>query len=264
MRHVAIVLLCLFALFSRPGHAEDVSNRDLLKAFAGVAFGAEHEKRKPRIIKWLKPVNVAIIGKGYPPLFEKLVTDQIEDLAKTTGHSVKLVYSDVMRREKRLAANVSKIPINMLVFFAPKADLPALVEKRTNGAFKAADVTNLVRIGLCHGRMKISKTGALTFGYAAVPAEMVTQVQYGTKRVDPRILLRACVVEEITQLMGLPNDVDGLTFSIFSDSSRHVDLTDADRWMLRILYDPRMKPGMTAKEGLPIAVDVLREQRPGK
>ena len=53
--------------------AQDVSNVDLLKAFAGVALGSEYEKREPRILKWEKPVNAAIIGKGYPPLFEQLV-----------------------------------------------------------------------------------------------------------------------------------------------------------------------------------------------
>ncbi len=245
-------------------HAEEADNRALLKAFAGVALGAEHEKRKPRIIKWKKPVNLAIIGRGYPPLFEDLVVKQVDDLTKTTGHPMRLVFSETMRREKRLPANVSKIPINMLVFFAPKAELPALVEKRTNGAFKAPDVARLVKIGLCHGRLRINKSGELTFGYAAVPAEMVTRVQYGDKRVDPRVLLRACVVEEITQLMGLVNDISGLEFSIFSDTSRHVDLTAEDRWMLRMLYDPRMRPGMAPKPALGVAVKFLRENRPGK
>ena len=68
----------------------------------------------------------------------------------------------------------------------------------------------------------------------------------------------------MSQLMGLVNDIDGLTFSIFSDSSRHVDLTDADRWMLRMLYDPRMKPGMKADRALPIAAQYLALKRPGK
>tara|TARA_R110000782_G_scaffold133084_1_gene225267 strand:+ start:4021 stop:4857 length:837 start_codon:yes stop_codon:yes gene_type:complete len=263
-RFLIIACVLMAAAVTAARAEDDVSNTDLIKAFAGVALGSEHEKRIPRVIKWVAPVNVAIIGKGYPPLFEELVVRQLDDLAKETGHPVKLVYSEVMRQEKRLAPNVSKIPINVLVFFGPKASLPAVIEKRTKGVYKAVDAERMLRLGFCHGRLRINKTGALTFGYAAVPAEIVTQVQYGNVQVDPKIFLRACVTEEITQLMGLVNDVDGLTFSIFSDSSRHVDLTEADRWMLRMLYDPRMKPGMKADRALPIAAQYLALKRPGK
>ena len=244
--------------------AQDVSNVDLLKAFAGVALGSEYEKREPRILKWEKPVNAAIIGKGYPPLFEQLVVKQLADLAKETGHPVQLVYSETMRREKRLPANVSKIPINMLIFYGPKADLPALVEKHTKGAFKASDVARMSNLGFCHGRLQIFKSGALKFVYAAVPAEITTRVVYGDKRVDPKIFLRACVTEEITQLMGLINDVKGLKISIFSDDSAHVDLTEADRWMLRLLYDPRVKAGMKPDAVLPLVARILVEKRPAK
>lgn len=262
---VVACILLIGGLAAPGGRAEEnVSNVELVKAFAGVALGSEHEKRISRVIKWTAPINVAIIGKGYPPLFEELVVRQLDDLAKETGHPVKLAYSEVMRREKRLDPNVSKIPINVLIFYGPKADLPAVIEKRTKGVYKAAEAEKLLRLGFCHGRLRINKTGALTFGYAAVPAEITTQVEYGNVRVDPKIFLRACVTEEISQLMGLVNDVDGLTFSIFSDTSRHVDLTEADRWMLRMLYDPRMKPGMKADEALPIAAQFLALKRPGR
>jgi hypothetical protein len=240
------------------------SNVELLKAFAGVALGSEYEKRKARIIKWEKPVNIAVIGTGYPPLFEELVVRQIDDLKKETGHPINLVYSEVMRREKRLSPNVSKIKINMLVFYGPKADLPAVIEKRTNGAYKAEDAAKYLKLGFCHGRMRIRKSGELAFGYVAVPAEITTTTTYGAVRVDPKIFLRACVTEEITQVLGLVNDVKGLKFSIFSDDSRHVDLTEEDRWMLRMLYDPRMKAGMGPKEALGVAVQFLKEKRPGK
>ncbi|PIW31217.1 MAG: hypothetical protein COW30_00215 [Rhodospirillales bacterium CG15_BIG_FIL_POST_REV_8_21_14_020_66_15] len=264
-RWVPYLLVLCVLLFAGGARAQDaISNTDLVKAFAGVALGSEHEKRVPRIIKWAAPVNVAVIGKGYPPLFEDLVTRQVADLAKETGHPMRLVYSEVMRREKRLPPDVSKIPINVLIFYGPKAELPAVIEKRTKGAYKAADAEKLLRLGFCHGRLRINKTGALTFGYAAVPAEITTTTQYGNVRVDPKIFLRACVTEEITQLMGLINDVKGLTFSIFSDDSRHVDLTEADRWMLRVLYDARMKPGMKADEALPLAAQILAIKRPGR
>lgn len=240
----------------------NVSNKSLLRAFAEVALGSEYEKRQPRILKWEKPIHAAIIGTGYPPVFEKLVVAQLADLVHETGHPIGLVYSETMRVEKRLPPDVSKIPINLLIFYAPKAQLPALVEKRTNGAFKAADTAKMTQLGFCHSRLRSAKTGALTFAYVAVPAEITTQVDYGQKKVDPKVFLRACIVEELTQVLGLINDVPGLSYSVFSDDSPQVDLTVPDRWMLRMLYDPRVKPGMGPNEVLPIMARFLDDQRP--
>lgn len=257
-------LFAVVLLLPSAGRAEEASNVDLLKAFAGVALGSEYEKRKPRILKWDKPVNVALVGTGYPPLVENLVLEQVATLGKETGLRMALAYSDVMRREKRLPPDVSKIPINLLVVYAPKKDLPALVEKQTGGAFKAPGVAKMAQVGFCHSRIQIEKSGALKFAYIAIPAEIVTQVDYGSVRVDPALFTRACVVEEMAQVMGLPNDVPGLKFSIFSDDSAHVDLTAEDRWMLRMLYDPRLKPGMAPDQALPLVVSFLKEKRPGK
>lgn len=264
LKRVFVLACVLFLAAPVSARAQDVSNADLVKAFAGVALGSEYEKRVPRIIKWAGPVNIAVIGKGYPPLFEDLVVETISTLKKVSGHPINLVYSDVMRREKRLPPNVSKIKINILVFFAPMKDLPALIEKRTKGAYKATDAKRMLGLGFCHGRMRIKKSGALRFAYVAVPAEIATRVNYGATKVDPRLFLRACVVEEITQIMGLINDVPGLKFSIFSDDSAHVDMTDADKWMLRLLYDKRMTPGLPEAEAVPLAAKILNEIRPGK
>ena len=268
MNRLVAFLLVLFLMAPggaalSPARADgNVSNRSLLDAFAKVALGSEYEKRVPKILKWVKPINAAIIGTGYPPVFEKLVVAQFADLVHETGHPIRLVYSETMRREKRLPPDVSRIPVDFLIFYAPKAELPALVEKRTNGAFKAADTAKMVRLGYCHSRLKITSSGELTFAYVAVPSEITTRVDYGKKKVDPKVFLRACVVEELTQSLGLINDVPGLSYSVFSDDSPQVDLTVPDRWMLRMLYDPRVKPGMGPREVLPLMARFLEEFRP--
>ena len=66
----------------------------------------------------------------------------------------------------------------------------------------------------------------------------------------PKDYMRACVVEELTQVLGLPNDSDTVKPSIFNDQSRYYELTDHDRRMLKMLYDPRITPGMPRKEAL--------------
>ncbi len=38
------------------------------------------------------------------------------------------------------------------------------------------------------------------------------------------------------------------------------ELTEADKILLRTLYDPRLKPGMTKAEAMPIARQIIAEQ----
>lgn len=66
------------------------------------------------------------------------------------------------------------------------------------------------------------------------------------------ILRRACLHEEIVQALGLINDDSRVRPSIFNDDAEFALLTDHDQLLLRILYDPRLKAGMTADEAIPI------------
>ncbi|WP_170317554.1 DUF2927 domain-containing protein [Paroceanicella profunda] len=62
----------------------------------------------------------------------------------------------------------------------------------------------------------------------------------------------ACIHEEITQAMGLYNDDDDVRPSIFNDDEEFALLTRHDELLLRMLYDPALRPGMTAQEIRPL------------
>ena len=64
---------------------------------------------------------------------------------------------------------------------------------------------------------------------------------------------RHCLVEELTQAMGLANDSRRLRQSIFNDSSRALNLSPWDGLMVRVLYDRLIRPGMSRDEAMPIA-----------
>jgi hypothetical protein len=61
----------------------------------------------------------------------------------------------------------------------------------------------------------------------------------------PSLLRRSCVHEEVAQGLGLPNDSPTVRPSIFNDDEEFALLTPHDELLLRILYDPRLQPGMT-------------------
>ena len=56
-----------------------------------------------------------------------------------------------------------------------------------------------------------------------------------------------CVEEEITQSFGLMNDVRGSRLTLFDDDLRQgkTRLTETDKLFLSVLYDPRIRPGMS-------------------
>jgi hypothetical protein len=66
------------------------------------------------------------------------------------------------------------------------------------------------------------------------------------------LLRRACLHEEIVQALGLANDHPDVRPSIFNDDGEFALLTEHDEHLLRILYDPRLEPGMTAAQAMPI------------
>lgn len=68
---------------------------------------------------------------------------------------------------------------------------------------------------------------------------------------------RHCIVEEISQILGLRNDTIIIADSIFNDDSRRASLSLADQIIVRALYDRHLKPGMTRTRAMPIARRVI-------
>ena len=74
---------------------------------------------------------------------------------------------------------------------------------------------------------------------------------------------RLCFHEEISQSLGLFNDDPTVRPSIFNDDDEFALLTTHDEYLLRILYDPRLKSGMTPDEAMPLVARIVEELRPG-
>lgn len=68
---------------------------------------------------------------------------------------------------------------------------------------------------------------------------------------------RHCIVEEITQILGLPNDDGIVADSIFDDASTATSLSISDQILVRTLYDRALHRGMTASEAKPVARRVI-------
>jgi hypothetical protein len=73
----------------------------------------------------------------------------------------------------------------------------------------------------------------------------------------PDLLRLSCLHEEMAQGMGLSNDSPEARPSVFNDDEEFALLTPHDEAVLRILYDSRLRAGMSASEAMPIVREIV-------
>lgn len=73
------------------------------------------------------------------------------------------------------------------------------------------------------------------------------------------LLQTSCIHEELAQGMGLANDSPAARPSIFNDDEEFALLTRHDELLLTILYDQRLRPGMSRAEAEPVVHQIAGE-----
>jgi hypothetical protein len=107
--------------------------------------------------------------------------------------------------------------------------------------------------------------GGTTFDPDAPCRTLIWESGFVIKRVQifitphPDELRRHCIVEELTQALGLADDSRAIRDSIFNDASSRQRLAPWDALMVRILYDARLQPGMHKREAMPIVRRIIAE-----
>jgi hypothetical protein len=95
-------------------------------------------------------------------------------------------------------------------------------------------------------------TYCLVYAYSASGTAAYSRAFAVIRAEHPDLLRTSCFHEEIAQGLGLANDSRSARPSIFNDDEEFALLTAMDEQMLRILYDPALRPGMTEAEARPI------------
>lgn len=78
---------------------------------------------------------------------------------------------------------------------------------------------------------------------------------------EGEFLFQRCMVEEVLQGLGPVNDSEALRDSVFNDTSGHTRFTKHDRYILNMLYHPRIRPGMNAAEVAAVLPSVIHDVR---
>lgn len=187
------------------------------------------------LTRWRDPVRVSLtFGASVPPARQAedrgRIATYLARLSRITGHPIAL--SD---NQPNFFITIANVDERRRLGPTLQAALPEL------NAAQVAGVTNLDRSIYCLVWTQSNvQTGQYDRAYVFIPAE------------HPDLMRLACMHEELAQGLGLPNDSGLARPSIFNDDEEFALLTRQDELMLRMLYDPALRSGMTEAEARPI------------
>lgn len=246
----AVALVLAFVLCAGRAWADPATppNATIVANFDVIGFGGEYSGRRyDGVRKWAAPVRIGIQGQGYPDYLEAMVRRHVDDLKEITNHPIELYYTFGMQKAKALPQGFDRTKLNVILYHLPRAEIPKAIAKYYGN--DEAQVREMVRVSTCFAKI-FTKGFEIRAAIVVFPAE------------HPKDYIRACVVEELAQILGLANDYDKAEPSIFNDKSPYTELTEHDRLMLRMLYDKRMPIGMPRVQALKTGLAILNELRP--
>ncbi len=221
---LAILFLCLSinapALSNDPAPTIDT----LVRFFDTVVFGNEMEpdKASKTLARWSSPIIYALEGAPSP------------EHIKTLGQQFNTV-TTLTDIKFQLAAETDRSGTeNMTVLFVPSREM-ALIK------FKGIS-QDLIK--------KVSSRHTCYFLYAKSSPQSINRSFIIVNNGLDIKAMEHCLLEEITQSMGLPNDTNMLRPSLFSDSDQLNALSRNDEIILRTLYDNRLTVGLARSQSL--------------
>ncbi|EKP0260476.1 DUF2927 domain-containing protein [Aeromonas sobria] len=232
--HGLLALLLLLAGHSAQANERWQSDSYLIESFMAIAMEREYgEAKQTRFARWQQPIRLQLINEsGDKPLQADVVKVQAAHLARITGHPISMVTAKP----------------NLTLIMTDYSKMKSWAN-RTMGNDPSVNIA--LKEGLCLANFATNPQHEISRATIIIPVDY--------SRAKGRFL--DCVVEEFTQVMGLPNDSDKVFPSIFNDNSIDSFLTGLDYALLKMAYHPALKAGMSSDEiraALPAALADLR------
>ena len=229
-----LALLLLLASHSAQADERWQSDSYLTESFMAIAMEREYgEARQTRFARWQQPIRLLLVNEsGDKPLQADVVKVQAAHLARITGHPISMVTAKP----------------NLTLIMTDYSKMKSWANRTMGGD---PSVGMALKEGLCLANFATNAKHEISRATIIIPVDY--------SRAKGRFL--DCVVEEFTQVMGLPNDSDKVFPSIFNDNSIDSFLTGLDYVLLKLAYHPALKAGMSSDEiraALPLAIKELR------
>ena len=222
--------------------AENFIRIALYDEYSRGGTGSPVQREAPsRLRRWETPVRVGLrFGASVSAQNRATDTARVRSylarLSRITGHPIALndtapnFFIHIVNEDERRALGPTAA-----------AALPGL------SAGEVAGITNMPLPTYCLVyAMSEGNSGRYSRAFAVIRAE------------HPDLLRLSCMHEEIAQGLGLANDSPRARPSIFNDDEEFALLTGQDELMLRMLYNPALRTGMTEAEARPIILSLAR------
>jgi hypothetical protein len=248
MLAAALAAVTLGALFSPPAACGEIpsvvsrqrsekktfTDSEIVEGFFKTAFGAEYHLagRVDRIRKYDGPVRVFADGNR---------ADRKVQLAKIVADiGARVRHLDIAMTEKSDEANV-------LVKLVRDRDL-----NRTITTFYGRERAREIRTSLdpqCLSGFRKNEQ------YEIEHSDVILTVDNGD------FVFFDCAYEELLQSLGPINDTSSVPWTMFNDNVSMGFFDVYDQYILNVLYDPRIKAGMTVQDVKAVLPDVLGDVR---
>jgi hypothetical protein len=192
--------------------------------------------------RWEQPIRLGVeFGASVPMAQQRIdradVAKFSKRLSKATGHPVALGR-----------------PANFYVLFVGEDDRADVIDQMV-GRLPGVEIANLSSL-----RNLSDDIYCAVAAYSGGTNNNVYTAAVAVIRAEnPDLLRLSCIHEELAQGLGLANDSPDARPSIFNDDDEFALLTNHDELLLKMLYDPRLKPGMTLTQATPIIRTITTE-----
>jgi hypothetical protein len=210
------------------------TDNEIVEGFLKVAFGAEYHLagHVDRIRKYDGPVRVFADGSR---------ADRKAQIAKIVADiAARVQHLDIAMAESLEDANVQ-------VKLVRDRDLQKTIAT-FYGSERAREIRSSLDPQCLSGFRKNEK-------FEIERSDVILTVDNGD------FVFFDCAYEELLQSLGPINDTSTVPWTMFNDNVSMGYFDVYDQYLLNLLYDPRIKPGMTVQEAKAVLPDVLADVR---
>ena len=209
-------------------------DKELINYFNEVALNAEFDDTSDRIIKWTEPMSLYIIKDGEFDTQISIIKNTISKINNLTKGEFKIQLVD------------NYLKSNAVFFLLEKDKVELLVPSFFEG-------------------IEEESAGLTVIEYDSENYE----IKYAKIFIDinePLESQESIILEELTQSIGLMNDSEKYANSIFYqnkalDSINTMEYSKMDIDIIKMLYHPKMKPGLNFKKAEKVIKQILKNQK---
>ncbi len=211
------------------------TDAEIIDGFYRIVFGAEFHVSGSvdRIRKYEKPVRVHVDSRAKPDR-RKEVAEVVDDIRSKIRHL------DIAMADSRKEANVT-------VTLVRDRDIEKTI-RQFYGREQAARIVKSLEPQCLSGFRKDEL-------FRIEHSDVIVVVDAG------EFIFRDCIYEELLQALGPINDDDDLPWTMFNDDVQMGFFGIYDQYLLNILYDPRIRAGMTKEQVKVLLPQILPDVR---